>query len=174
VPDEYVISMTAPGQPSSVLLEQTVPTSPGVEQALYLIDSEGQPDGIIQVEDRRSVITEGRLRIILAAPENRVVSVYVGYPEDVDVGNGEYGGLLVNRIVPPAQFQRLPRLPGSTLVTVTEWLNTDDGDATNDREEIALGPVDVQLAEGDVQTLLFVPPESGSADLVEAVLLDDL
>ncbi len=174
VPDEYSVSATSPGQPGNVLFEQTVPTNPGVEKALYLIDSEDGPSGIIQEEDRRSVITAGRLGIILTAPENRVVSVYVGYPEDVDVGNGDYGGLLVNRTVPPRVFSRLNRLPGSTLVTVTEWLNTEDGDASNDREEIALGPVEVELAEGDVRTLLFVPPESGSGDLVEAVVFDDL
>lgn len=174
VPDEYVVSATSPGQPTSVLLDQTVPTSPGVETALYLIDSEGAPGGIIQDEDRRSIITEGRLGIILTAPENRVVSVYVGYPEDVDVPSGDYGGLLVNRTVPPRVFSRLGRLPGSTLVTVTQWLNTEDEDASNDRQEVALGPVDVQLNDGDVKTLLLVPAEAGSGDLVEAVVLDDL
>ena len=174
IPDEYLVSATSPGQPASVLFEQTVPTNPGVEKALCLFDSEGAPGGIIQDEDRRSVITEGRLGIILTAPENRVVSVYVGYPEDVDVPNGDYGGLLINRTVPPRVFSRLARLPGSTLVTVTEWLNTEDEDATNDREEVALGPVDIQLDEGDVRTLLLVPAEAGSGDLVEAVVLDDL
>jgi hypothetical protein len=174
VPDEYLVSATSPGQPTNVLYEQTVPTNPGVEKALYLIDSEGAPGGIIQDEDRRSVITEGRLGIILTAPENRVVSVYVGYPEDVDVPNGDYGGLLINRTVPPRVFSRLARLPGSTLVTVTEWLNAEDEDATNDREEVALGPVEIQLDEGDVRTLLLVPAEAGSGDLVEAVVLDDL
>ena len=33
---------------------------------------------------------------------------------------------------------------------------------------------DIQLDEGDVRTLLLVPAEAGSGDLVEAVVLDDL
>ena len=173
-PDEYLVTATAPGQPSNVLLEGTVPTSPGDETAFYLIDSEGAPGSILQLEDRRSVITEGRLGVILAAPENQQVSVYIGYPEDVDVGSGEYGGLLANRFVPPGTFSRVSRLPGATLVTVTVWRNTDDGDASNDVEEIAVGPVEIDLAEGDVRTVLIVPPPEGSSAEAEAVVLDDL
>lgn len=173
-PDEHPVTITAPGQPSNVLLERTVATTPGDETALYLIDSEDAPGSIPQKEDRRSVITEGRLAGVLAAPENQQVSVYIGYPEDVDVENGRYGGLLVNRIVPPGTFSRLSRLPGASLITVTVWRNTDDGDPSNDVEEIAVGPVEIDLSEGDVRTVLIVPPSQGSSAEAEAIVLDDL
>jgi hypothetical protein len=174
VPDAYLATATPAGQPSDVLLESTVLTSSGAEEAFYLIDSETQPFGLLQLEDRRSVITEGRLGIVLAAPENQVVSIYVAYPEDVDVEQGEYGGLLANRISPPFVFSRLSRLPGDTLVTVTLWFNVDDDDGSNDEEQRILGPLEINLAAGDVRSLVLVPPAPGSSETLQGIVLDDL
>jgi hypothetical protein len=174
VPDEYEVALTTPGQPADVLLQDTVGTTPGDEFALNIIDSEGGPYGVLQNENRRSVITEGRLSIVVGAPENEMVSVWLGYPGDIDVDNGDYGNLAVNKAVPPVTTSRITRETGSTFVSVTITENGDDTDPTNDVNVLVFGPYEIDLAAGDVITLLLVPPPAGGTGTVEAIVLDDL
>jgi hypothetical protein len=174
VPDEYEVALTTPGQPADVLLQDTVGTTPGDEFALNIIDSEGGPYGVLQNENRRSVITEGRLSIVVGAPENEMVSVWLGYPGDIDVDNGDYGNLAVNKAVPPVTTSRITRETGSTFVSVTITENGDDTDPTNDVNVLVFGPYEIDLAAGDVITLLLVPPPAGGTGTVEAIVFDDL
>ncbi len=173
-PDEYLVTLTATGQPSDVLLEDTVETSPGNEYALNIIDSHAQPVGVLQIENRRSVVTSARLDILVGAPEDELVTVYLGYPDQVDAGAGEYGFRVVLRTDPPGIFGRYARDPGTTFVTVVTIENADDTDPTNDEEVVAFGPYEIDLAGGDVKTLLLLPPPAGSTETVQAILQDDL
>ncbi len=173
-PDQYEVSLTTPGQPAEVLLQDTVGTLPGEEFALNIFDSQGGPAGVLQTENRRSVVTAGRLAILAGAPEGEKVSVWVGYPGDVDVANGDYGNLALSKIDPPVLTGRLTREPGVTLVSVTVTENGDDADPTNDVQVLVFGPYEVDLPGGAVNTLLLVPPPAGSSEAVQAVLFDDL
>jgi len=173
-PDEYQVSLTTAGQPADILLQDTVDTTPGEEFALDIIDQDGRPYGILQTENRRSVVTEGRLDIVVGAPENEVVTVWLGYPDQVDVPAGDYGNIAIPQVDPPVIRGRFVREPGSTLVSVTITDNADDTDPTNDVQVLVFGPYELDLAGGDVKTLLLVTPPAGSSESVEAVLLDDL
>jgi len=173
-PDLYEVTLTSPGLPADVLLQSTIATSPGEEFALDVIDTNDGPYGVLQTENRRSIVTAGRLSILAGAPEGEKVSVWVGYPDDVDVDQKEYGNLALSKVDPPAITGRLSREPGTTLVSVTITENGDDTDPTNDVQVLVFGPYGVDLAGGDVNTLLLVPPPAGSSEVLQAILLDDL
>jgi len=173
-PDEYEVSLTPPGQPADILLQSTVATSPGQEYALDVIDSDGGPYGVLQTEDRRSIVTEARLSLLVGAPENETVTVRLGYPDQVNVEDGEYGNIALNRVVPPVISGRFTRESGATLVSITVLDDGGDADPSNDKQVLVFGPYEVDLADGDVNTLLLVPPPAGSTDAVQAILFDDL
>jgi hypothetical protein len=41
-------------------------------------------------------------------------------------------------------------------------------------EELVFGPLPVELMGADVKTLLLLPPEAGSSEVIDPVLIDDL
>lgn len=173
-PDEYEVTLTPPGQPADVLLSSTVDTGPGQEYALDIIDSGGGSLGMLQTEDRRSVVTEGRLSLLIGAPENETVTIWLGYPDEVNVDDEDYGNIAVSRVVPPVITGRFIREPGATLVSVTILDDGGDVDPGNDKQVLVFGPYEIDLAGGDVDTLMLVPPPAGSTEAVQAVLFNDL
>jgi hypothetical protein len=173
-PDEYEVTLTPPGQPADVLLQSTVATSPGQEYALDVIDSDGGPLGILQIEDRRSVVTEARLSFLIGAPENETVTLWQGYPDQVNVEDEDYGNIAVSRVVPPVITGRFTRESGATLVSVTILDDGGDVDPGNDKQVLVFGPYEIDLADGDVNTLMLLPPAAGSTEAVQAILFDDL
>jgi len=173
-PNDYSVTLTAAGQPDDVILEQLVIANPGLEQTLYVLDDGETTVMQLGIDNRRPVATEGRLGFVLGAPLGEIVSLYIGYEENIDPAEGRYGSTVIRKASPPNVLGRRARLPGTSLVSVTVWSNLDDDDPENDTEELVFGPLPVELMGGDVKTLLLLPPDAGSTEVIDPVLIDDL
>lgn len=173
-PADYTVTLTAAGQPDDVILEQLVIASPGLEETLYVLDDGETTVMQLGIDDRRPVATAGRLGFVLGAPLGEIVSLYVGNEDNVDPAEERYGSTVIRKASPPNVLGRRSLLPGTSLVSVTVWSNLDDDDPDNDMEELVFGPLPVELMGADVKTLLLLPPEAGSSEVIDPVLIDDL
>ena len=173
-PADYSVTLTAAGQPDDIILENLIIANPGLEQTLYVLDDGESTVMPLGIDDRRPVATAGRLGFVLGAPLGEIISLYVGDQESVNPDEEEYGALVVRKVAPPFLVSRRSLFPGTSLVSVTVWSNLEDNDPGNDTEELAFGPLPVELLGADVKTLLLLPPEAGSTDVIDPVLIDDL
>jgi hypothetical protein len=174
--DNTTVMLTTPGDPTDVLFDEEVPVAAGGEQTLFVIDESDGVGSVTRVDDRRPVVTVGRLGWVLATPAGGALSIYwTTSLDEIDIDNEEYGAQIFRRIPIPSTLPRRSLLPGeSNYFTFTQWLNLDDDDPVNDIEQYLFGPVEVVLQGSEVKSLLLIAPETGSADAAEAVLIDDL
>lgn len=174
--DDTTVTLTTPNEPTDVLFDANVPVTAGAEQTLFVIDETDGPGSVTRVDDRRPVVTAGRLGWVLATPEGEAVSIYRATSlDDIDIDNEEYGTIIFARIPIPSTLPRRSLIPGeSNYFTFTQNLNLDDEDPTNDVQEYLFGPVEVVMQGSEVKSLLLIAPEAGSPDAAEAILIDDL
>jgi hypothetical protein len=175
--DGTQVTLTSPGNPADVLLDETLSVTGGAEQTLFVLDTLGGAGSVTRIDDdRRPVVTSGRLGLVLATPENGAVSVFRAESlDEIDIENEEYGTIIYSRIPIPTALPRRSLLPGqSNYYTFVQILNVDDDDPVNDEPAYLFGPVEVVMQGSEVKSLLLLDPPEGSPDGAEAVLIDDL
>jgi hypothetical protein len=115
----------------------------------------------------RSIASEARLRFAYLAAEGPLVSAYLTQSEDEPLSND-------NRFLfirPAGEITaHLPRTAGDYFLTLTTRPADDPAD---DTEPVLLGPLPLNLVNGDVFTLALFPPAS-EGETATLQVLDDL
>jgi hypothetical protein len=163
---EYALAFRAPEAPEEPLASIDVATARGQESLAVLIAGEAGETILSTPTLARSVASEARLRFAHLAPEGDLVSVYLATSADEAPSSANL--LLFNR--PPGSFiGHLAVEPGTYFLSMTTRPVSDPSDPT---DPVLLGPVELELAAGDVITLaLFAPEVEGEPETLQ--ILDD-
>jgi hypothetical protein len=163
---QYALAFRALDAPEEPLASLDVATARGQESLAVLIAGQTGETILFTPTLARSVASEARLRFAHLAPEGDLVSIYLASSADEALSSANR--FLFNR--PPGSFiGHLAINPGTYFLSMTTRPVTDPTDPT---DPVLLGPVELELAGGDVVTLaLFAPEVEGEPETLQ--VLDD-
>ena len=159
---EYALTFRAQAAPEEPLASIAVATVRGQESLAVLIAGETDETILLSSTVARSVVSEGRLRFAHLAPGGDLVSVYLASSPDEPLSSSNR--ILFNR--PPGSIiGHLAYDPGTYFLTLTTRPESDPTDPT---DPILVGPLELELAGGDVITLaLFAPEVEGEPETLQ-------
>jgi hypothetical protein len=127
VPDDYVLQVTNAEDPASTVIEIGVAGTLGTRQTVLVTNLLAEVSELVLTDLNRSVATEGKIRIVDAAPAGGVVDVYIVSPvTDIAIVEPTLRSLALNNAT-----NYLPFFPGDYRVTFTT-AGTKDVLATTD------------------------------------------
>lgn len=155
---EYNVKVTVANDPGTIAIDADLALDAGVEYSVYATDFLANITPQVIVDDRRSVATEAKVRIIHGSPTAQDVDIYVTVPgTDITTVDPNFAGVPFG-----AETGYVPLAGGTYTVTVTPAGTTT----------AAIGPIDITVVEGEVYTAVARDPLPGSTDL-GLILLDD-
>lgn len=164
---EFALGFRALAAPDAPLASANVTTARGSESLAVLVGSSESARVRLATTSARSIASEARLRFAYLAAEGPLVSVYLTQSEDEPLSND-------NRFlfIRPAGdiTAHLPRTAGDYFLTLTTRPADDPAD---DTEPVLVGPLALNLVNGDVFTLALFPPAS-EGETATLQVLDDL
>ncbi|MEM9171904.1 MAG: DUF4397 domain-containing protein, partial [Pseudomonadota bacterium] len=156
--DTYNVKVTAANQPGVVAINADLPLAAGVETSVYAVDTFANIDAQLLVDDRRSVATQSKVRILHASPTAMDVDIFVTAPgTDITTVAPTFAAVPFR-----AETGYVDLAAGTYTVTVTPTGTTT----------AAIGPVDITIAAGGVYTAVARDPLPGETAL-GLILLDD-
>lgn len=156
--DTYNVKVTVANDPGTIAIDADLTLEAGVEYSVYATDFLANIAPQVIVDDRRSVATEAKVRIIHGSPTAQDVDIYVTAPNtDITTVDPAFEAVPFG-----AETGYVPLAGGTYTVTVTPTGTTTP----------AIGPVDVTVVNGEVYTAVARDPLPGSTDL-GLILLDD-
>ncbi len=155
---DYNVKVTVANDPGTIAIDADLTLNAGVEYSVYATDFLANITPQVIIDDRRSVATEAKVRIIHGSPTAQDVDIYVTAP-GIDIST-------VEPAFPGVPFQAetgyVSLAGGTYTVTVTPAGTTTP----------AIGPIDITVANGGVYTAVARDPLPGWMDL-GLILLDD-
>ncbi len=155
---EYNVKVTAAGNAGAIVIDADVELPAGAETTVVAVGLLADIEPLLLADERRSIATESRVRIVHGAPTAGEVDIYV-----TAVGAGIEG---VDPAIPGFEFLAdtgyLSLEPGSYDVTVT-LAGTDT---------VAIGPLPIEISAGGVYSAIARDPLPGT-DAFGLILLDD-
>jgi hypothetical protein len=159
------VAVTAPADPGSILLDAAAALEAGTDYSYWLFERAGVLEGGTLVDQRRSVVTEGRIRFLQGLESDDLFSVYMS--TSLPAGQPPLSELVVRDADYATVSPVINRKPGIYFLTVTSRPRS----ATNS-ETILIGPQELQLNGGDVFSIV-VAPSSPSDPTPVLTFLDD-
>lgn len=164
--DEFLLGFRALEAPEEPLASISVATARGQESLAVLIAGETGETILYTPTLARSVVSEARVRFAHLAPAGDLVSVFLA--ETAEEALSDENRLLFNQS-PGSLVGHLPVTPGTYFLTLTTRPVSDPADPT---DPVLIGPLEIELAGGDVVTLaLFAPQVEGEPESLQ--ILDD-
>lgn len=159
--DDYNVKVTVANTPGTIAIDADLTLDAGVEYSVYAVGELAEIEPLVLVDDRRSVATEAKVRILHASPNAGDVDIYVTAPgTDISTVDPAFTA------VPFQAETGYVALDGDGGVTYTVTV-TATGTTTP-----AIGPVDITVENGSVYTAVARDPLPGSMDF-GLILLDD-
>ncbi|MGF1526323.1 MAG: DUF4397 domain-containing protein [Candidatus Competibacterales bacterium] len=157
-PADYQLQITVADDPTAVALDFTATLEAGRRYSAYAVDFLADIAPLLLVDDRRSVATQARLRLVHGSPSAGPVDIYLTPP-----------GTPLTAVT--------PLLSGVTFTEDTGYLDLVAGDyelvlTPTGSITPALGPLAVSLLDGGVYTAIARDAPGGGNPLA-AILLDD-
>ena len=150
---EYALAFRALEAPEEPLASIPVVTARGQESLVVLFAGETGETILLTSTVARSVASQGRVRFAHLAPDGDLVSVYLATSADEPLSSSNR--ILFNR-PPGSLIGHLAFDPGTYFVSLTTRPVEDPSDPT---DPVLLGPLELELAGGDVITLALFGPE---------------
>jgi len=159
------VTVTAPGDPATILLESTASLEAGFDYSYWIFERAGVVEGATVLDQHRSVATDGRIRYLLGLETDLLYSIYLS--ATLPAGQPPVTELVVRDSSYANVSPLIIRKPGVYYTTVTSR-----PDANTEDETIVIGPQELQLGGGDVFSIL-VAPASPTDPTPALTLLDD-
>lgn len=157
-PGNYQVTVTAENNPGAVVIDAPLTLEAGQEYSVYAAGLLAGIEPYVLVDDRRSIATAARVRIVHLSPGAGLVDIYVTAP-GTDIATVEPTFAEVDF---KAETGYVSLAGGSYDVTVT----------VAGTKTAAIGPAEITIADGDVYTAVArdAPGETPPFGLI---LLDD-
>ena len=157
--DDYNVKVTVANDPGTIAIDEDLTLDAGVEYSVYAVNVLAEIEAQVLVDDRRSVATEAKVRIVHGSPNAGDVDIYVT-AQGADITNLE------------------PNVAGFEFQDDTGYIALEGGTYTvtvtgAGTKTAAIGPLDITIADGGVYTAVARDPlVPGSGDF-GLILLDD-